>query len=68
MCFAHAMRLFFCSYFIYFLFFYFIKGTCGSFLEHGVGIFIFFYFIGTWGSFGCVHGEVRSFTEYGVVL
>ena len=32
--------------------------------------FFFFFnlFIGTWGSFGCVHGEVRSFIEYGVVL
>ena len=34
------------------------------FLEHGVGRL----FIGTWGSFGCVHGVVGSFIEYGVVL
>ena len=38
-----------------------------------IGLFFcsFFFknlFIGTWGSFGCVHGEVRSFIEYGVVL
>ena len=44
--------------------FFFFKNI---FLEHGVG-FLFFYFIGMWGSFGCVHGEVRSFIDYGVVL
>ena len=64
MCFALAMRLFF----FVVLFF---EGTCGShfFLEHGVGFYLFIYFfIGTRSSFGCVHGEVRSFIEYGVVL
>ena len=53
---------FFCSFF-----FFFFKGTCGIFLEHGVGFFIFLFYRNM-GSFGCVHGEVRSFIEYGVVL